>query len=81
MDTLMKADIFFFISSISAVVFLILGCIVFYYVIRILVNFKEVTEVLKSKIEIVGDDVHALARDVRESFVFALLFGKKKKKK
>jgi membrane protein implicated in regulation of membrane protease activity len=81
MDTLMKADIFFFISSISSIVFLILGCVALYYLIRVLKNVKEATDTLKSKIETAGDEVRELVEDVRESSLFRFFFGKKKRKK
>ena len=81
MDTLIKADVFFFISSISAVVFLVLGSVAFYYLIRILKNVDEATHTLTSKIETASAEVDGLVHDVRESFIFSMLFRKKKHKK
>jgi uncharacterized protein YoxC len=77
----MKADIFFFVSTISTICFLILGSVAFYYLIGILKNIKEGTDTLKSKIETASEEVNGLVHDVRDSFIFRLLFRKKKGKK
>jgi len=80
MDTLMKADIFFFVTTIAVVAFCILGSIAFFYIIRILRNVSKASDKLAEKIEIGSEHAAALYHKVAESFVFNMLFGKKQRK-
>ena len=81
MDTLMKADIFFFITTIAVIIFLILGSIAFVYLIKILRNIKRASDTLEHKIEVASEHADTLYHSIAESFLFNMLFGKKKKTK
>lgn len=81
MNTLIHADIFFFITSIAVVIFIILGCITFWYIIGILRNVKRASDKIEHKIDVAGEHVDDLYHSIKESFLFATLFGKKKSKK
>ena len=81
MDTLMKANIFFFITTIAVLVFLVLGSVMFVYIIRILRNIKRASDALEAQVEHLGEHADVLYHDIRESFLFHLLFGKKHKKR
>lgn len=78
MDTLMKADIFFFVTTIAVIVFLILGSIAFYYIIKTLRNIKNASDTLSHKIEIASENADTLYHSIADSFLFHMLFGKKK---
>ncbi len=80
MQTFIHADIFFFITSIAVVVFLILGSITFWYVIGILRNIKKASDKIEDKIEVASEHAEDLYHSIKESFLFAMLFGKKKSK-
>lgn len=80
METLIHADIFFFVTTIAVVVFLLLGSIAFYYLIGILRNIKKASDKIEQKIEVAGEHVDDLYHSIKESFLFAMLFGKKKEK-
>ena len=79
MTTLIQANIFFFITSIAVVIFLILGIIAFYYIIGILRNIKKASDAIEHKIESVSEHADDLYHSIKESFLFSMLFGKKRK--
>jgi hypothetical protein len=81
MDTLVKANIFFFVSTISTIVFLLLGSVAFYYLIKILKNVRDATDSLKEGIESASEEMHEITSHIKESVVFNLLFAKKRRKK
>lgn len=81
MNTLIHADIFFFITTIAVIVFTILSSIALYYLIGSLKNFKEITTDLKNAVNDASDDIAELKERVSESFIFNLFFAKKPKKK
>ncbi len=88
MDTLVKADIFFFITSI-AVIAVSIGILVgIYYIIRAIKKFEDYADRLekevkekRDEVEEIKNDVKEIAQDIRESFVYNLLFKKGKKRK
>ena len=81
MDTLLKANIFFFVTTIAVIVFLVLGSIMFFYIIGILRNIKKASDKIEEKIDAAGEQVDTLYHSISNSFLFHLLFGKKKKTK
>lgn len=88
MDTLIKADIFFFITSIAVVVVTIGILIGVYYVVGAVRQLEEYAERIENKLQErsddvkdIADDVKGMAGDIRESFIYNLLFQKKKKRK
>jgi cell division protein FtsL len=80
MNTLIQADIFFFITTISVIIFTILASIAMYYLIGGLKSFKRITKNLEHKIDDASDEVDELKHRVSQSFIFNLLFAKKPKK-
>ncbi len=77
MDTFMKADIFFFVTTIAVIAFLIMGSIAFYYLIGILRNVKHASDKFKGAIDAANEHAHELYHEIRESFLFNLIFRKK----
>lgn len=80
MNTLIQADIFFFITTISVIILTILLSIALYYLIGSLKNFKRITKNLEHKIDEASDEVEELKHRVSQSLIFNLLFAKKPKK-
>jgi ABC-type transporter MlaC component len=66
METLMKADIFFFVTTIAVVAVTV--CLVYaaYYVIRILRNVEEISEEVKAESQLVREDISDLRSNIRE---------------
>ena len=82
MDTLIQADIFFFITSIAVVVLTILVIIILFYVIQILVNFKAISKILRNGAENAEESLEAIAQVIAKNPLFKMLeflFQKKKK--
>lgn len=73
-------QIFFFISSVGFVVLAVLISLVLIYFISILHSFSRILKVVEKDISSIGDTTKDMLEDVRDSTVFRLLFGKKKKK-
>ena len=80
MDTLMKADIFFFVTTIAVVTFLILGSVAFVYLIKILRNIKKASDLIGDKIETASENADVLYHKIQESLLFQLVFKKGPKK-
>ena len=81
MNTLMNANIFFFVTTVAVIAFLILGSIAFCYFIGILKNIKKASDMLGEKIEAASEHADTLYHSIAESFIFNMFFGKKRKGK
>jgi len=66
MDTLIHADIFFFISTVVLVFVGILAVVALYYVIRILRDIDEVSKKAKVEASEIIDDVRLIRAKVKE---------------
>lgn len=66
MNSLIKADIFFFVSTIALVVISIGIAIALVYLIRILRNVKDVSEKVKEEGTEIVNDVRAFRSDVKK---------------
>lgn len=62
MDTILKADIFFFISSIATVIITLILCVVGYYVILIARDAKYISTKLRNA----TDDLEEKFQEIRE---------------
>lgn len=78
MESLIKADIFFFISTIAVIVLIVFIATTFYYVIKILKNVRDSTDALKDEIRAAGQKVSEIEKEIADSFIFKFLFTKKK---
>lgn len=80
-ETLIHADIFFFIASIGTVIFIILTSIAIYYLIGLLKNVRNLTNSLQNKVETASENLEEMRRKISESLIFNLIFMKKKENK
>ena len=78
MDTFIQADIFFFITSVSVVLLTLLIIICLFYLLKILKNFKDISDTLKNGVEEVGGHLEDIAESVENSTIFRFIFGKQK---
>jgi hypothetical protein len=74
METIMKADIFFFISSISSVILTILLSVVLFYFIRAGKNLYLISEKLQSHFKESEEFVLELKDRLEDNMVFRLFF-------
>ena len=87
MSNLIQADIFFFITSFSVVVFSFLMIVIFYYVIRILRDIKHISRIAKEESEIISDELSEFRINIKRegaklkhlSNVFTKVYKKSKK--
>lgn len=81
MDTLIKADIFFFVATIGVILFILILVVAGLYVLGILRDFKKISKILRGGTERVSGHLDDLAKNVEESDIFKFFFGSKKKKR
>ncbi len=82
METIMKSEIFFFISSIATVILTILIGIMAAYLIRILRNVDNISEKAKDEADLIKEDVADLRQNIRDEGIkvksFVSFFNKLK---
>ncbi|MDD5083401.1 MAG: hypothetical protein PHT88_00490 [Candidatus Moranbacteria bacterium] len=78
-QTLIHADTFFFISSVGFVVLTTLIAAGLLYIIGILRSVKRITDKIENGLDTVGEDMQELVSDLRESRVFRMIFGGRKR--
>lgn len=81
MDTLIKADIFFFITSIAVVLVTLIIAYVAYKIMRALSEIERLAQTLGENIENASEDVRDLVLDMRDSFLYRMLFQKRRRNK
>jgi len=80
METLIKADIFFFITSVAVVLVTIGIAVALYYIIKILRNIRDVTLRMDEGSKVLAEDLSELRGTIkREGFVWGHIFGFLKK--
>jgi len=76
MDTLIHADIFFFVTTIVVVVVGLLFVITLIYLIKILNRIKNIAEEVRDETILFREDIHGLRNSIqREGFKIKHLFN------
>lgn len=81
MDTLVHADIFFFIAAVSTILIAILAIIALVYLIRILKSISSVSSTLERGVHHVSSNMDKVAMALLGKKLFNLFFGKQKARK
>lgn len=81
MESILKSDIFFFITSISVVVLTLVLLVVLFYFIKIMRNFYKISNILKNYAEDADEELREIGEHVRNSRLFTFFFGKERSKK
>jgi len=81
MESVLKSDIFFFISSISVIVISAIIVVVLIYFLKILRNFYKISKILRNYSESAEAGLRDLGEQFRKSPLFTFIFGKEKPKK
>jgi uncharacterized membrane protein len=81
MESILKSDIFFFITSISVVIITLVILIAGFYFIKMLRNFYKISNILKNYTEKTEGELKEIAQHVKQSPLFTFIFGKEKVKK
>ncbi|HLP86409.1 MAG TPA: hypothetical protein VK153_00840 [Candidatus Paceibacterota bacterium] len=81
MESILKSDVFFFITSVSTILFTIVFLIAMFYFIKILRNFYKISSILKNLSENADTELRDMGHHIRQSPLFTFLFGKEKENK
>lgn len=81
METIMKADIFFFISSVATVVLSILTSVLLFYLIKTWKNLHTLSEKLKDGLEKSEEFVDEFKERLENNMVFRLFFPTKQRRR
>ncbi|MEI8328195.1 MAG: hypothetical protein WCG02_03610 [Candidatus Taylorbacteria bacterium] len=81
MESLLKADIFFFISSIATIVFTILVSVLLVYLIKAGKNLYKLSEILKSSYNDSEEFITDLRDRLEENIVFRMFFPPLRKRR
>ncbi len=81
MESIMKSDIYFFITSISVIIITVFILVALFYFIKMLKNFYKISEILKNYAEDADSGLRDLGNSIRQSPLFTFIFGKEKVKK
>ncbi|OHA62951.1 MAG: hypothetical protein A2748_00530 [Candidatus Wildermuthbacteria bacterium RIFCSPHIGHO2_01_FULL_45_20] len=76
MDTLVKADIFFFITSIAAVLITLVCCVALFYVVQILRDLRYIVRKFREESDQIINDIEDLRSYVKEEGKKAFNIGK-----
>lgn len=74
MDTLIKVDIFFFITAIAVVLISIVFLVVLVYLIKILRDVKYISKRAKTEADLITGDLSALRKNIKEKGIAAKHF-------
>lgn len=80
MDTFMKADIFFFVTTIAVVVVSIGIIVSLYYIVGAFKRLEGFVESIESNTKDASAEVKEMVEDFKGSFVYNFLFRKKRKR-
>ena len=81
MNTLMNANIFFFVTTIATIIFVILGSIALVYVIKILRAIKRATDAIEKTIDSAHERMDAIGDTISSTGIFQFLFPGTKKRR
>lgn len=81
MESVLKSDIFFFISSICVVLVTLIILIIGVYFIKTMINFYKISKIFKKYVKDTEIELHELGNHIRQSKLFTFFFGKEKTKK
>jgi len=82
MESVLHSDVFFFVTTIAVVVVAIFFIIVLVYIIRILKNIKDVSDIVKNNAMFLSGDLSEIRKKIKKLFDSLIkLISRKTKKK
>ena len=75
MEELMKADLFFFITTVAVILLTVFVIIALYYIIRIVRNVRDITERVDEGSKALGEDLKELRTKVKSNGFTLRLFS------
>lgn len=80
MNTLIHADVFFFVTTIAVILVTTSLVIALFFLSRVLARFESIAKKIEENVTSVSDDIVEMTAQVRESSLFNFLFPKKYKR-
>ena len=80
MVSILKSEVFFFISSISVVLITVIFIIIGFYLIKIMRNFSIISEKLKETVEGTTTSLEEVGDSIKDSRLFRFFFSGRRKK-
>jgi len=65
MNSIIKSDIFFFITGLSVVVLTLVGLMVLYYLAKIFKDIKHIAQTAKTEVDNIAKDVETYRKDIK----------------
>lgn len=81
LESFIKADIFFVVTTIAVIFVALFFVIALFYFIKLIRNFYKISKVLRKCAEDADGSLRELGEQIRQSPLFIFLFGKEKIKK
>jgi uncharacterized membrane protein len=81
MESILRSDIFFFITAIAVVVVTVFILVALFYFIRIMINFYKISKVLRNYTKETEMELREMGHHIRYSPLFTFIFGKERNKK
>ena len=81
METLVKADIFFFVATIAVALFTIFLIIALYYGIIAFKRIRKLSDKVEANFDTASTEVKEIVEEVKSSFLFNFLFMRNKNQK
>ncbi len=79
MDSLIHADIFFFISTIGFSILCAIAIVGFVYVVGILRHIRRISANLEGDMKNISGEATEFIKDIRKSVVYRMIFGKSRR--
>jgi hypothetical protein len=70
MNSLIHADIFFFVTTIAVVLITSLFLVVIMYVVRILNDFHYISKVVRKETDLLAEDIDEIREEVKSKGIF-----------
>jgi len=81
MESILRSEIYFFISSISVIIITVILIIIGFYLIKIMRNFSIISERLKETVDGTTTSLEEVGDSIKESYLFRLFFRNNKRRK
>lgn len=75
MDELLQANVFFFISSVAAILFTLFLCVALYHIIKILRSLRKILERVEHGSEVMAEDIEQIRSFVLEGSLISQIIG------
>lgn len=70
METLIHADIFFFVTTLAVILIASLFAVVIIYIVRILNDFRYISRVVRKETDLLAGDIEEIREEVKRQGVF-----------